>query len=60
MTRVLKDLLEREGAVGLFKGVHASIISWVPSSVVWICGYEAIKKLSLNESDLHNCDTLQG
>ena len=51
ITKVLRDLLKKEGPMALGKGLHASILSWVPSSVVMICGYETIKKFSLKEQD---------
>lgn len=49
MTRAFQDLLKKEGPNSLTKGMLASIMSWVPSSVIMIAAYETVKKLSLKE-----------
>lgn len=49
MVKAFKDLLKKEGPRSLTKGMLASIISWIPSSVVMIAAYETLKKLSLKE-----------
>lgn len=49
MVKAFKDLLKKEGPTSLTKGMLASIISWIPSSVVMIAAYETLKKLSLKE-----------
>jgi len=53
MTRAFQDLLKKEGPKSLTKGMFASIMSWVPSSVIMIAAYETIKKLSLKEDAIH-------
>ena len=53
MTRAFHDLLKKEGPKSLTKGMFASIMSWVPSSVIMIAAYETIKKLSLKEDAIH-------
>ena len=49
MVKAFKDLLKKEGPRSLTKGMLASIVSWIPSSVVMIAAYETVKKLSLKE-----------
>ena len=49
VVKAFKDLLKKEGPRSLTKGMFASIISWIPSSVVMIAAYETLKKLSLKE-----------
>ncbi|XP_068744879.1 solute carrier family 25 member 44-like isoform X2 [Montipora capricornis] len=52
IVKAFQDLLKKEGPKSLTKGMLASIVSWVPSSVVMIAGYETVKKLSLKEDAL--------
>ena len=47
--RSFKELLKKEGPKSLTKGMLASIMSWVPSSVIMIASYETVKTLSLKE-----------
>ena len=49
MTKCFQDLLRKEGPKSLTKGMLASVMSWVPSSVIMIAAYETVKKLSLKE-----------
>lgn len=49
MTKSFQELLKKEGPKSLTKGMLASILSWVPSSVIMIAAYETVKKLSLKE-----------
>ena len=49
IVKVFQELLKKEGPKSLRKGMLASILSWVPSSVVMIAAYETVKKLSLKE-----------
>ena len=56
MIKAFQDLLKKEGPKSLTKGMLASIMSWVPSSIIMIAAYETVKKLSLKEDaiDLFN------
>jgi len=49
MMTSFKELLKKEGPKSFTKGMLASIVSWVPSSVIMIASYETVKKLSLKE-----------
>ena len=49
MIKCFQDLLRKEGPKSLTKGMLASVMSWVPSSVIMIAAYETVKKLSLKE-----------
>lgn len=50
MTKCFQDLLRKEGPKSLTKGMLASVMSWVPSSIIMIAAYETVKKLSLKEN----------
>lgn len=52
MTRSFQELLKKEGPKSLTKGMLASILSWVPSSVIMIAAYETVKKFSLKEQSI--------
>lgn len=49
MTRTFKELLKKEGPKFFSKGMLASVVSWVPSSVIMIASYEMVKTLSLKK-----------
>lgn len=47
--KVLSELLRKEGALALTKGMLPNLAMSVPTSVCVICGYETVKWLSLKD-----------